>query len=99
MLVGFWYCQAPAKGFQSKIGTAFRGLKWGISIVRLIFLGLGRRVEDNIKPSVFSYANQAFHQHFYESRPVGLAEVIDASEASLGGPGGRAGKMCANRVK
>ena len=25
---------------------------------------------------------------FYESQPVGLAEVIDASEASLGGPGG-----------
>ena len=26
---------------------------------------------------------------FYKSQPVGLAEVIDASEASLGGPGGR----------
>ena len=35
----------------------------------------------------------------YESQPVGLAEVIDASEASLGGPGGRAGKMSVNRVK
>ena len=35
----------------------------------------------------------------YESQPVGLAEVIDASEASLGGPGGRAGKMPVNRVK
>ena len=36
---------------------------------------------------------------YYESQPVGLAEVIDASEASLGGPGGRAGKMSINRVK
>ena len=36
---------------------------------------------------------------YYESQPVGLAEVIDASEASLAGPGGRAGKMSANRVK
>ena len=35
----------------------------------------------------------------YESQPVGLAEVIDASEASLGVPGGRAGKMSLNRVK
>ena len=26
---------------------------------------------------------------YYESQPVGLAEVIDASEASLGGPGGQ----------
>ena len=26
-------------------------------------------------------------QFLYESQPVGLAEVIDASEASLGGPG------------
>ena len=33
---------------------------------------------------------------YYESQPVGLAEVIDASEASLGGPGGRAGKMSVN---
>ena len=32
----------------------------------------------------------------YESQPVGLAEVIDASKASLGGPGGRAGKMSVN---
>ena len=36
---------------------------------------------------------------YYESQPVGLAEVIDASEASLAGPGGRAGKMSVNRVK
>ena len=35
----------------------------------------------------------------YESQPVGLAEVISASEASLGGPGGRASQMCKNRVK
>ena len=27
------------------------------------------------------------HVIYYESQPVGLAEVIDASEASLGGPG------------
>ena len=36
---------------------------------------------------------------YYESQPVGLAEVISASEASLGGPGGRASQMCKNRVK
>ena len=36
---------------------------------------------------------------FYESPPVGLAEVIDASEASLGGPGGRPSQMYKNRVK
>ena len=35
----------------------------------------------------------------YESQPVGLAEVISASEASLGGPGGRASQMYKNRVK
>ena len=35
---------------------------------------------------------------FYESQPVGLAEVIDASEASLGGPGGRPLQMSINRV-
>ena len=35
----------------------------------------------------------------YERQPVGLAEVIFASEASLGGPGGRALQMCKNRVK
>ena len=35
----------------------------------------------------------------YESQPVGLAEVIDASEASLGGPGGRRSHMSKNRVK
>ena len=29
---------------------------------------------------------------YYESQPVGLAEVIDASEASLGGPGGQSGE-------
>ena len=37
--------------------------------------------------------------HCYESQPVGLAEVISASEASLGGPGGRASQMYKNRVK
>ena len=37
--------------------------------------------------------------HHYESQPVGLAEVIDASEASLGGPGGRPSQMAINRVK
>ena len=37
--------------------------------------------------------------YYYESQPVGLAEVISASEASLGGPGGRASQMCKNRVK
>ena len=36
---------------------------------------------------------------YYESQPVGLAEVIDASEASLGGPGGRPSQMSKNRVK
>ena len=36
---------------------------------------------------------------YYESQPVGLAEVISASEVSLGGPGGRASQMCKNRVK
>ena len=36
---------------------------------------------------------------FYESQPVSLAEVIDASEASLGGPGGRPSQMSKNRVK
>ena len=36
---------------------------------------------------------------YYESQPVGLAEVISASEASLGGPGGRASQMYKNRVK
>ena len=34
-----------------------------------------------------------------ESQPVGLAEVIDASEASLGGPGGRPSQTSKNRVK
>ena len=37
--------------------------------------------------------------HHYESQPVGLAEVIDASEASLGGPGGRPSQMAIHRVK
>ena len=45
------------------------------------------------------YKYMCVYIHYYESQPVGLAEVIDASEASLGGPGGRAGKMCVNRVK
>ena len=36
---------------------------------------------------------------FYESQPVSLAEVIDMSEASLGGPGGRPSQMYKNRVK
>ena len=35
----------------------------------------------------------------YENEPVNLAEVVDASEASLRGPGGRAWKMHVNRVK
>ena len=36
---------------------------------------------------------------YYESQPVGLTEVIAASEASLGGPGGRLSQMSKNRVK
>ena len=36
---------------------------------------------------------------YYESQPVGLAEVVFASEASLGGPGGRPSQMYKNRVK
>ena len=47
----------------------------------------------------FFFVDVANPPIYYESQPVGLAEVIDASEGSLGGPGGRAGKMSVNRVK
>ena len=40
-----------------------------------------------------------FYYIYYESQPLGLAEVIDASEASLGGPGSRPSQMTINRVK
>ena len=43
--------------------------------------------------------SQQILNFFFETQQVGLAEVIDASEASLGGPGGRAGKMDVNRLK
>ena len=46
--------------------------------------------------SMYMYMHMCTH---YESQPVGLAEVISASEASLGGPGGRASQMYKNRVK
>ena len=85
---------------NEEVGLVFRpGVKNCILKAKLgSFLALGKRDFIYIY-CYYHYCYFYYYYYYYESQPVGLAEVISASEASLGGPGGRASQMCKNRVK